>query len=199
MPPPSDLPAWLRRASDRAAGAPPRRRRAAAAAGFALVLFGAGGVTGFLVAGRHVAAQPPAPPACPPVIACAEPSPEARAPRLHPAAAERRSKPTRAPLQALPERKPLDEGARTQALRAFAVEKAPELRDCIPDPDRGPPLKLGAAFEIAPNGAVDFVQILGADGSPREVRRCYSSRLKRWRFPEELLRGEEKLLVNFVL
>ena len=128
-------------------------------------------------------------------VRLSDPSPEVRAPRLHPAPGERRSKPTRAPLQALPERKPLDEGARTQALRAFAVEKAPELRDCIPDPDRGPPLKLGAAFEIAPNGAVDYVQILGADGSPREVRRCYSSRLKRWRFPEELLRGLQQYRV----
>ena len=146
-----------------------------------------------------MAAQPPAPPACPPVTACASPTPEARAPRPHVAPAERRSKAARAPLQALPERKPLDEGARTQALRAFAVERAPELRDCLSDPDRGPPVKLGAAFEIGANGAVDFVQILGADGSPKEVRRCYSARLKRWRFPEDLLRGEEKLLVNFVL
>ena len=44
-----------------------------------------------------------------------------------------------------------------------------------------------------------MVQILGADGAPREVRHCYSSHLKKWRFPKELLRGEEKLLVNFVL
>ena len=46
---------------------------------------------------------------------------------------------------------------------------------------------------------MDFVQILGADGSPKDVKRCYANRLKHWRFPEELLRGDEKLLVNFVL
>ena len=46
---------------------------------------------------------------------------------------------------------------------------------------------------------MELVQILGAEGSTKDVRRCYSKRLKRWRFPETLLRGEEKLLVNFVL
>ena len=56
-----------------------------------------------------------------------------------------------------------------------------------------PPSRFGA------NGAVELVQILGADGAARDVRHCYSSHLKKWRFPTELLRGEEKLLVNFVL
>ena len=115
------------------------------------------------------------------------------------ASTTKRVKPTPAALSPLPDRSPLDEGARTQALRAFAEKKAPELRDCVAEPDRGPPLKLGAAFEIGSDGAVDFVQILGADGSPKDVKRCYANHLKRWRFPEELLRGEEKLLVNFVL
>jgi len=55
------------------------------------------------------------------------------------------------------------------------------------------------AFEIGSDGAVDFVQILGAEGSPKDVKRCYTNHLKHWKFPEELLRGEEKLLVNFVL
>ncbi len=99
----------------------------------------------------------------------------------------------------LPDRKPMDDTERTQALRAFASKRAPELRDCLDDPDQGPPIQLGAAFEIKANGAVDLVQILGADSAPRDVRRCYASRLKKWRFPEDLLRGEEKLLVNFVL
>jgi hypothetical protein len=113
--------------------------------------------------------------------------------------ASKRAKPAATALSPLPEQNPMDEGQRTQALRAFAEKKAPELRDCVAEPDRGPPLKLGAAFEIGSDGAVDFVQIIGADGSPKDVKQCYAKRLKHWRFPEELLRGEEKLLVNFVL
>lgn len=202
MPPRSDLPPWLQHG---ARGATPGTRpRAAAAVVFALLVFGAGGVTGYLVAGRRVqTTAPPPPPACPAPVACA-PTPAPAPPTRHRAAAAQparktKTAPVAAALEPLPDRKPLDEGARTQALRAFAEKRGPELRDCLAEPDRGPPLKLGAAFEIAPDGAVDFVQILGADGSPKEVRRCYSNRLKRWRFPEELLRGEEKLLVNFVL
>ncbi|HVY38193.1 MAG TPA: hypothetical protein VHM31_09660, partial [Polyangia bacterium] len=117
-------------------------------------------------------------------------------------AVSRRAKPVHPPAAALvplPDRKPMDETQRTQALRAFATTRAPELRDCLDDPDQGPPVQLGAAFEIKANGAVDLVQILGADSAPRDVRRCYASHLKKWRFPEDLLRGEEKLLVNFVL
>ena len=196
---PSDLPPWLRHGAR--PGAPATKRRAAGAVAFALVVFAAGGLTGYLVAGRQpqAAAPPPPPPACPAPVACT-PAP-APAPARHHAAAPavKRSKPVAKTLAPLPDGKPLDEGARTQALRAFAEKKAPELRDCVAEPDRGPPLKLGAAFEIGSDGAVDFVQILGADGSPTDVKRCYANRLKRWRFPEELLRGEEKLLVNFVL
>jgi hypothetical protein len=199
MAPPSDLPPWLR-----SAGAAPRgtRRRAISTAAFALVLFGAGAGAGFLYARRGVAvAPPPAPPApgCPPAVVCPAP------PAIHGTSHARSTPPTGkrgkpAPaLSPLPERSPMDDGARTQALHAFAVKKAPELRDCVPEPDRGPSLKLGAAFEIGADGTVDVVQILGADGSPKDVKRCYANRLKRWRFPEELLRGEEKLLVNFVL
>ena len=51
---------------------------------------------------------------------------------------------------------------------------------------------------INPDFKTGYV-ILGADGSPKDVRQCYAKHLKRWKFPEELLRGEEKLLVNFVL
>jgi hypothetical protein len=123
----------------------------------------------------------------------------AGAPHARLAPASKRTKPAAKALSPLPTPPELDDNARTQALRAFAEKKAPELRDCIAEPDRGPSLKLGAAFEIGSDGAVDFVQILGADGSPKDVRRCYANRLKRWHFPEELLRGEEKLLVNFVL
>ena len=196
----SDLPPWLRHGA-RPGGAPATKQRAAGAVAFALVVFAAGGLTGYLVAGRQTqaAAPPPPPPACPRPVACA-PAP-APAPARHHAAvpAGKRSKPVAKTLTPLPDNKPMDEGARTQALRAFAEKRGPELRDCLAEPDRGPPLKLGAAFEIGSDGAVDFVQILGADGSPKDVKRCYSNRLKRWRFPEELLRGEEKLLVNFVL
>jgi len=147
---------------------------------------------------------PPPPTVCPPAVACAEPAgPAHPAAPAHPAPARARHAPAAHPapsaLVPLPDSKPMDETQRTQALRAFATKRAPELRDCLDDPDQGPPVELGAAFEIRPNGAVDLVQILGADAAPREVRHCYASRLKKWRFPEELLRGEEKLLVNFVL
>ena len=199
MPNRSDLPPWLRHGAR--PGAPATRRRAASAAAFALVVFAAGGLTGYLVAGRQAptAAQPAPPPVCPAAVACA-PAPAAAPARHHAAVpASKRSKPVAKTLAPLPDSKPMDEGARTQALRAFAEKRAPELRDCLAEPDRGPPMKLGAAFEIGSDGAVDYVQILGADGSAKDVKRCYSNRLKRWRFPEELLRGEEKLLVNFVL
>jgi hypothetical protein len=201
MPPSSDLPAWLRRP-----GAAPRgtKRRAVATATFALLLFGAGAGAGFLFARRGVAVVTPPPPApvCPPAVAC--PPPPAIGNGTAHARAASASKRVKAVVSAkalspLPDRAPLDEGDRRQALRAFAEKKAPELRDCVPEPDRGPPLKVGAAFEIGSDGAVDFVQILGADGSPKDVKQCYAKRLKHWHFPEELLRGEEKLLVNFVL
>jgi hypothetical protein len=199
MPPSSDLPPWLRRT-----GAAPRgaQRRAAATATFALLLFAAGAGAGFLFAKRGVAVAPPPPPppVCPPAVACAPPPATGPAHAHAAPAAGKRAKP--APPKALtplPEQSPMDEGARTLALRAFAEKKAPELRECVAEPDRGPPLKVGAAFEIGRDGAVDFVQILGADGSPKDVKRCYANRLKRWKFPEDLLRGEEKLLVNFVL
>jgi hypothetical protein len=200
----SDLPPWLRGGDRRAGGGAGRGRpgRTAAATAFALVLFGGGAFTGYLVAGRHLPAETAAapPPVCPPAPICA-PTPAAHGPAAHASAgpSARHPKLVPAALKPLPERAQLDDGERTQALRAFAEKKAAELRDCLLEPDRGPPLKLGAAFEIGANGAVDFVQILGADGSSKEVKRCYATRLKRWRFPEELLRGEEKLLVNFVL
>ena len=171
------------------------------------MLLAAGGGAGYLVGVRRA---PPtvAPPVavCPPPVACAEPPAAPRARRRQATRPPRRlrgtpSRPTppAAALVPLPDRKPMDDTQRTQALRAFASKRAPELRDCLDDPDQGPPVQLGAAFEIKANGAVDLVQILGADSAPRDVRRCYASRLKKWRFPEELLRGEEKLLVNFVL
>jgi hypothetical protein len=199
-----DLPPWLRPAA-------PRRRagdraRGARLAALALALLAAGGGAGYLIGVRRAPRHVPAPVSvCPPPLACAEPTvPPPHAVTGHPPrpAAPRHAKaahPAVAALVPLPDRQPMDETHRTQALRAFASKRAPELRDCLDDPDQGPPVQLGAAFEINANGAVDLVQILGADSAPREVRRCYASRLKKWRFPEELLRGEEKLLVNFVL
>jgi hypothetical protein len=199
MPPSSDLPPWLRNA-----GAPARRtqRRAASTAVFALLLFGAGVGAGFLFARRGVAVATPPPPApvCPPAVACPPPAPTGVAHAARPGPAAKRAKPA-APkaLSPLPEQAPMDENVRFQALRDFAHKKGPELKDCVAEPDQGPTLKFGVAFEIASDGAVDAVQILGADNSLKDAKRCYANRLKHWRFPEELLRGEEKLIVNFVL
>jgi len=201
---PSDLPPWLRPPAARAGTR--RRGRGGSIAALGLALFAAGGGLGYLL-GLRRAPHPALPPqlTCPPAVACAEPPP---APPHAPAAVRtaparprhaQAAHPAPAALVPLPDGKPMDETQRTQALRAFATKRAPELRDCLDDPDQGPPVELGAAFEIKANGAVDLVQILGADTAPREVRHCYASRLKKWRFPEELLRGEEKLLVNFVL
>ena len=155
MPPSSELPPWLRRRGDtQRAG----KRRAAATATFALLLFGAGAGAGFLFARRDVAVvTPPAPaPVCPPAVVC-PPSPGGTATaHVRTASAAKRIKPAPAALTPLPERAPLDEGARTQALRAFAEKKAPELRDCVSEPDRGPPLKLGAAFRWRGRLRADF-------------------------------------------
>ena len=207
MPPSSsaELPSWLRHSG----GGAPRRRgggrwRGPALAAAGILLLAVGGGAGYLLAQRR--AVPPAttaPAVCPPALACIAPPPASGgggsvgASRVARHAKAGRAAP--ATLMPLPAGKPMEEGERTKALRAFAAERAPELRDCLGDPDRGPPLELGAAFEIGANGVVELVQILGADGAPREVRHCYSTHLKKWRFPTELLRGEEKLLVNFVL
>jgi hypothetical protein len=216
MPPSTELPAWLRHAggSNRRGGGDRRPGRGqgqgkgkGTIAALAILLFAAGGGGGYLLALRRMpqVTAPAAPPVCAPALDCVAPATHV-APgggiAALPSHAARRGKsanvsPT--PLLPLPERKPLDEGERTRALRAFAANRAPELRDCLDEPDQGPARQLGAAFEIGANGAVELVQILGADAASTEVRRCYSSHLKKWRFPQALLRGEEKLLVNFVL
>ena len=204
MPPSTDLPVWLQRSGSGRRRRDGGRGRGAAMTALALLLFAAGGGAGYLVALRRAAPPPAAPPpVCPPTVACLSSAASTGgggstgAARLARHAKAGRAAP--AALVPLPVGKPLEEGERTKALRAFAAERAPELRDCLDDPDRGPPQELGAAFEIGANGAVELVQILGADAASREVRHCYSSHLKKWRFPTELLRGEEKLLVNFVL
>jgi hypothetical protein len=200
MPPTNDLPAWLR-----ASGVPGRRRddqrRPGLLAALAILLFAAGGGAGYgLALRRIVPSAPTAPAVCPAAVACITP-PSSGGGGATGSSHARHPKPSRvsAALIPLPAGKPLEEGERTKALREFASKRAPELRDCLDDPDHGPPQELGAAFEIDANGAVEVVQILGADGAARDVRHCYSAHLKKWRFPKELLRGEEKLLVNFVL
>lgn len=195
---PSPVPPWLRRSGGSRRG---RWSRIGGRAVLAVVLFGAGVATGIYVRRPPPPAAPvaAAAPVCPPAAACPDGDATRSAHRRVPAAPTRRAKTPAAALRPLPERAPLDEGERRQALRAFAEQKATELRECLDEPDRGPPRNLGAAFEIDPKGTVDSVQILGADSSPKAVRRCYADRLKQWRFPEELLRGDEKLLVNFVL
>jgi hypothetical protein len=196
---PSDLPPWLRRSGpvDR------RRGRPARTAAGAVALFGAGLALGWMIASRATGAAPPAPscPPLPPAVACPEaPATTGAHPAPRPlAAATARPKTTRVALKPLPSEKTMDEGERTDALRGFAARKAPDLRDCLADPENGPPVKLGVAFEIAADGSVELVQLLGAEGAGKDVRRCLAKRLKRWRFPDDLLRGEEKLLVNFVL
>jgi hypothetical protein len=198
--PASDLPPWLRRSGpvDRR-----RRTRPAQTAAGAVAVFAAGIAVGWMVASRATGAAPPMPvcPPLPPAVACQEPpvAPPSGHPTPRPLAAATRGKTTRVAMMPLPAANPMDEGERTEALRAYAAQKAPELRECLADPDSGPPMKLGVAFEIAADGAVELVQLLGAEGAAKDVRRCYSKHLKKWRFPEPLLRGEEKLLVNFVL
>jgi hypothetical protein len=96
------------------------------------------------------------------------------------------------------ESSPTDEDRR-DALRVFAQKKAGELRGCLGDPGRGPLRRIGAALEIDAHGAVAAVQILGGDGTSRELESCYSAHLRAWRFPQALLQGDERLLVNFVL
>lgn len=195
-----NLPPWLRSPASRPSA---RSRNLAAArnAGAAVALLALGAAAGyFLHQPAPVAAPTPTPVACPeppPPPVCADTKVRKAGPRH--ADAKKTRVAAAEVMQPLPEQQPMDENTRTQALRAFAAKKAPELRDCLAEPDRGPPQNLGAAFEIDAKGAVDSVQILGSEGSSPAVRTCYAKRLKRWKFPEELLRGEEKLLVNFVL
>ena len=102
-------------------------------------------------------------------------------------------------LHPLPSEHPASEEDRREALRAFAQARASDLRDCLGDPGRGPLRRIGAALEIDSHGSVAAVQILGGEGSSRELDSCYSARLRSWRFPQALLQGDERLLVNFVL
>jgi hypothetical protein len=102
-------------------------------------------------------------------------------------------------LHPLPAEAGVTDENRREALRAFAQHKASDLRGCLGDPGRGPLRRVGAALEIDAHGAVAAVQILGGDTGSRELESCYSAHLRTWRFPQALLQGDERLLVNFVL
>jgi hypothetical protein len=134
--------------------------------------------------------------ACPAPTPCA--TAEANATTAHPPHPHARA-PRALALHALPAETGATEENRREALRAFAQTKASDLRGCLVDPGRGPLRRVGAALEIDAHGAVAAVQILGGDTGSREVESCYSAHLRAWRFPQALLQGDERLLVNFVL
>jgi hypothetical protein len=102
-------------------------------------------------------------------------------------------------LHALPAEGPASDENRREALRAFAQQKAGDLRSCLVEPGRGPLRRVGAALEIDSHGMVAAVQILGGDNGTRALDSCYSAHLRTWRFPQALLQGDQRLLVNFVL
>jgi hypothetical protein len=199
-PAPAPLPPWLKRGGSQRSGPGPSLR---SLRGPLLVLVG--GVAGWLLhAWRQPEATPPPPVA---VVAeaphCPEPTPcgsgggatAATAPAGHP-----RAKTPARPLSLhpLPAEGPTED-TRREALRAFAQQKAGELRSCLQGPARGPLRRVGAALEIDSHGTVAAVQILGGDSGSRELDSCYSARLRSWRFPQALLQGDQRLLVNFVL
>ena len=146
MPPsPSDLPPWLRRS-----GAAPRGTKGRAAA--TAIALGAGGVRrgrgrGLPVrapgrrrrrgaaaapAGLSAGGRVPAP-------SGADRPPRTRTPRP----ASKRAKPAQKALSPLPDKPRAGRGGAHAGAAAFADKKAPELRDCVAEPDRGPTLKLG--------------------------------------------------------
>ena len=193
---PSDLPAWLaaKGGGRRPAGEGALTRIAAGVALLAL---------GFLVGWWwRRPAPPPAvvvAPVCAPTPLCPEHSGSpAPAPRRAATTAHKPKSVTSPALVPLPDAPPLDEDARRSALREFAQKKAPELRTCIAEPDKGPTRQLGAAFEIDDHGAVAAVQVVGAQNVGDRTTRCCRARMKTWQFPRELLRGDESMLVSFV-
>ncbi len=197
--PNAPLPPWLR--NGRSGPARSGGFSAAALRGPALLI--AGGLIGWFL---HVWQTPPPAPVAPPTVAAVAPQCPAAVPcraetPSAPAHATRPAKKVPHPLalHPLPSEHPASEEDRREALRAFARAKASDLRDCLGDPGRGPLRRVGAALEIDSHGSVAAVQILGGEGSSRELDSCYSARLRSWRFPQALLQGDERLLVNFVL
>lgn len=195
--PNAPLPPWLRngRPAGRSGGFSPATLR-----GPALLI--AGALIGWFVRGRQTPPAPAPPPAvaeapqCPEPVPCRAETPSAAGHAMRPPA----KKPARPlALHPLPSERPATEEDRRAALRAFAQARASDLRDCLGDPGRGPLRRIGAALEIDSHGSVAAVQILGGEGSSRELDSCYSARLRSWRFPQALLQGDERLLVNFVL
>jgi hypothetical protein len=202
---PAPLPPWLQQG--RQGGRPPPDGGGfspRALRGPGLVL--AGAVLGWLLHAWRQPAPPPAPPPvaavepliCPPAFPCsAEARSEPASP--HPARAHAKTPTRPLALHPLPNEGPMTDENRREALRAFAQQRASDLRNCLGAPERGPLRRVGAALEIDAHGAVAAVQILGGEGGSREVEHCYSTRLRAWRFPQALLQGDERLLVNFVL
>ena len=204
MPPSTDLPVWLQRSGSGRRRRDGGRGRGAAMTALALLLFAAGGGAGYLVALRRAAPPPAAPPpVCPPAVACLSPAPSTGgggstgAARLARHAKAGRAAP--AALVPLPAGKPLEEGERTKALRAFAAERAPELRDCLDDPDRGRRRSSVPPSRSAPTAPSSWCRSWAL--TPRLARSGTATAVtsRSGGFPTELLRGEEKLLVNFVL
>lgn len=196
--PNAPLPPWLKngRPAVRSGGFSPAVLR-----GPALLI--AGAIIGWFA--RSWQTPPPAP-TPPPVIAaapqCPEPGPcraDTAATPAHGARLPAKKVAHALALHPLPSERPGTEEDRREALRAFAQARASDLRDCLGDPNRGPLRRVGAALEIDSHGAVAAVQILGGEGSSRELDSCYSARLRSWKFPQALLQGDERLLVNFVL
>jgi hypothetical protein len=198
------LPPWLK-------GGQPSRSRSGTSLGWlrgpALVLVG--GALGWML---HAWRQPSAPlasPAAPDVVAvqapaaCPAPLPcvaAVAASPLHPIPHTKGKVAARpAALNPLPADDAPTAENRREALRAFAQQKASDLRGCLGDPGRGPLRRVGAALEIDGHGMVAAVQILGGDSGSRALESCYSAHLRTWRFPQALLQGDERLLVNFVL
>jgi len=197
--PNAPLPPWLRNGRSgpaRSGGFSPAVLR-----GPALLI--AGGVIGWFL---HVWQTPAPAPVPPPAVAAAPQCPDpvpcgAGTPASAPAHATKPTKKVPHPLalHPLPSEHPATEEDRREALRKFAQAKSSDLRDCLGDPGRGPLRRVGAALEIDSHGSVAAVQILGGENSSRELDSCYSARLRSWRFPQALLQGDERLLVNFVL
>ena len=185
------------------------KKRAGAAGFSARALRGpgllvAGAAIGWMLhAWRQPAAAPPPPvvpvaveaPVCPTAVPCTT---QAKS-DSHPARGHAKTPARPLALHPLPNEGPMTDENRREALRAFAQQKAGDLRQCLGAPERGPLRRVGAALEIDAHGAVAAVQILGGEGGSREADHCYSARLRAWRFPQALLQGDERLLVNFVL
>ena len=202
---PQPLPPWLRGGRE---NRPPRAGSLGWLRAPGLVL--AGVALGWLIPGWKATPAPAALAAAPtpasPPVACPAPPPctaqsgnpgGAASPHLPHAHSKPASRAMA--LHPLPaETAPTAENRR-DALRAFAQQKADDLRGCLGAPGRGPLRRVGAALEIDSHGTVAAVQILGGDTGNRELESCYSAHLRAWRFPETLLQGDERLLVNFVL